>query len=151
MPRGKSANTATEFKSTAPKKRKSNNPNGRTKDPTVDELKGRLEGYFADCDASGKFPTESGMFLYLGLLGKTQKYYLDKPKYNDVWEWAKLKRIDWLENQMVTNPRCAQGCMNALKQEKNGGYTDRNVVSEKSASKELKINLSGVGGKEAAG
>ena len=151
MPRGKANEAASKFESNAPKKRKSNNPGGRPNDPTAAELEAKIDEYFAECDEKGRFPTESGMLLFLGLVGKKREDYLRKPKYKDVWETARDRRIDWLENQMVTNPRCAQGCMNALKQEKNGGYTDRNVVNDKSASKELKINLTGVGGKEAAG
>lgn len=150
MPRGKAAGGAAKFESTAPKKRNSNNPNGRPNDPTPAELEAKIGDYFADCDEKGRFPTESGMLLFLGLVGKKREDYLGKAKYRDVWQAAKDRRIDWLENQMVTNPRCAQGCMNALKQEKNGGYVDKSVSNDRSASKALKINLTGVGGKGAA-
>lgn len=148
MPRGKANDV--QLKSTKPKKRKSNNPDGRPKDPTAKELEAKIDGYFAECDEKGRFPTESGMLLFLGLVGKKREDYLSRAKYQDVWQAARDRRIDWLENQMVTNPRCAQGCMNALKQEKNGGYTDRNVTGGKGTNKELKINLTGVGGKGAA-
>lgn len=154
MPRGKAAKAAVDvaaYDSLPKRQRKSNNPDGRLPDPTVSDMKARVDEYFAECEVSGRFPTESGMFLHLGMIGKKQDDYLRKAKYAEVWEWAKLRRIDWLENQMVTNPRSAQGCMNALKQEKNGGYIDRSSANAGSKNKELKINLAGVGGKEAAG
>ena len=125
-------------------------PGGRPRDPTVEELKASIQEYIDGCEADGRFPTESGMLLFLGLVGKKREDYLGKAKYRDVWQAAKDRRIDWLENQMATNPRCAQGCMNALKQEKNGGYVDKSVSNDRSASKALKINLTGVGGKGAA-
>ena len=64
-------------------------------------------------------------------------------KYAEVWERAKLRRQDWLENKMVTDGRCANGCMNALKQEKNGGYADRTMPENK--PRQLKIVMDGVG------
>ena len=53
-----------------------------------------------------------------------------------------FRRMDWLENQMVTESGRATGCMNALKQEKNGGYADKAGAG---AEKRLVIRLEGVG------
>lgn len=50
--------------------------------------------------------------------------------------------MDWLENQMVTESGRATGCMNALKQEKNGGYADKAGAG---SEKRLVIRLEGVG------
>lgn len=150
MPRGRAIGSGKA--DTTPRKRVSNNPNGRPNDPTVAELEASIDEYFAHCDETGRFPTESGMFLYLGFFGKRLDDYLKKPKYQTTWQKAKLRRMDWLENQMVTSTKNSQGCMNALKQEKNGGYIDRSSANVNSGkAKELKINLTGVGGKEAAG
>lgn len=123
-------------------------PGGRPRDPTVEELKASIQEYIDGCEADGRFPTESGMMIHLGLIGGKGQRYMAKAEYAEVWEWARLVRIDWLENQMVTNPKCATGCMNALKQEKNGGYVDRTVTDNK--PKSLNIKLDGVGGKGAA-
>ena len=49
--------------------------------------------------------------------------------------------MDWLENQMVTESGRSSGCMNALKQEKNGGYADKAALREQ----KLVVCLSGVG------
>lgn len=51
--------------------------------------------------------------------------------------------MDWLENQMVTESGRATGCMNALKQEKNGGYADK--AGQVRGEQKLIICLSGVG------
>ena len=51
--------------------------------------------------------------------------------------------MDWLENQMVTEGGKATGCMNALKQEKNGGYADKG--SQASREQKLVIELKGRG------
>ena len=58
-----------------------------------------------------------------------------------------MRSNDWLENHMVTDGRCANGCMNALKQEKNGGYADRSAPEKK--QKRFSIVMQGVG-KDAA-
>ena len=47
---------------------------------------------------------------------------------------------------MVTDNKRAQGCLNALKQKENGGYTDRPVES---GEKTLKVQIMGVGGWDA--
>ena len=65
-----------------------------------------------------------------------------------MWLGAEEVRSGWWENKMVTDTKCATGCMNALKKEKNGGYVDRTVTDNK--PKSLNIKLDGVGGKGAA-
>lgn len=122
---------------------------GRPRDPTPEELENSIKAYFAKCEAEGRFPTESGMLLYLGWVGEKGERLKKKPQYSVVLESASLYRQDWLENKMVTDGRCANGCMNALKQEKNGGYVDKTQTNNK--QKSLKVIMTGVGGKEAAG
>ena len=63
-------------------------------------------------------------------------------RYRPELERARLRRMDWLENQMVTESGRATGCMNALKQEKNGGYADK---AGRQAEERLVIRLEGVG------
>lgn len=131
-------------------KAKSKNKGGRPPDPTVEELNAAIDAYFESREAEGKFPTESGMLIYLGWIGEKGKRFLEKPAYQEALESASKRRQDWLENKMVTDGRCANGCMNALKQEKNGGYLDRSVAAG-NKQKSLNVRLTGVGGKEAAG
>lgn len=63
--------------------------------------------------------------------------------YKAVFDYAKARRESWLVRKMVAEPKVAAGCMNALKQKKNGGYTDRPIDS---GEKTLNINIGGVGG-----
>ena len=128
----------------AKKTNQERNLGGRPRDPTVDELKESIQEYIDKCEGVGRFPTESGMMIHLGLVGDKMQRYLAKPEYKNVWLRAQQVRID----KMVTDPKCATGCMNALKQEKNGGYVDRTVTDNK--PKSLNIKLDGVGGKGAA-
>ena len=123
-------------------------PGGRPRDPTAEELQAKIQEYMDDCEAKGRFPSQPGMMIYLGLVGDRRRRYLEKAEYADVWEGARDLRKDWLLNRMVTDPKSATGCMNALKQEENGGYLDRSVTDNK--PKSLNIKLDGVGGKGAA-
>lgn len=128
---------------TIPTDDKVRNKGGRPFKEKPEKLEGRVASYFDKCYAEARFPTESGMILYLGLAGKKAQDYLADPAYAEVWERARYRRMDWLENQMVTEPKCANGCMNALKQEKNGGYADRSAPEKK--TKGLVIKMLGVG------
>ncbi|HIS97925.1 MAG TPA: hypothetical protein IAD42_08125 [Candidatus Scatomorpha pullistercoris] len=102
----------------------------------------RIERYFAGREAEGRFPTEAGLLLELGLTEEEYAAYLADERYRPELERARLRRMDWLENQMVTESGRATGCMNALKQEKNGGYADK---AGQGAEKRLVIRLEGVG------
>lgn len=124
------------------------NKGGRPYKETAEKLEARVSSYFDDRAEKGMFPTESGMLLYLGLDGDKLRRYLEDKDYQPVWERAKMRRMDWLENRMVTEQKSANGCMNALKQEKNGGYADKSAAPEKK-TKRFSINWSGVG-KDAA-
>ena len=80
----------------------------RPRKETAAQLRERIERYFERRQAEGRFPTEAGMLLELGL----------------------------------SEAGRATGCMNALKQEKNGGYADKAGAG---AEKRLVIRLEGVG------
>lgn len=107
-----------------------------------------VEKYFAMCEEEGIFPDFAGMkgFLKLSKQDIDEMISKDNPDHADyqyIFEVAQDRRESWLARKMVTEPKVATGCMNALKQEKNGGYMD------KSADKPLqpiKIEIAGVGG-----
>ena len=81
-------------------------PGGRPRDPTAEELKASIQEYIDGCDETDRFPTESGMMIHLELVGDKMPRYLAKHEYKNVWLWAQQVRIDWLENKMVTDPKC---------------------------------------------
>lgn len=103
----------------------------------------KVDKYFNSCIAAEKFPSEPGLILHLGIEAAAYQKMCVDAWYSAVFEKAKLQRMDWLENRMVTEPKLAQGCKNALTQEKNGGYVDKAVPEAK--ARKLTISLSGVG------
>lgn len=66
--------------------------------------------------------------------------------FKEVLDEAAARRESYLVRIMVTDNKRAQGCLNALKQKENGGYTDRPAESQE---KTLKVQILGVGGWEA--
>lgn len=100
------------------------------------KLQSRVNEYFANCEESGVFPDEKGMYVYLGVFKEDIEEYISEsnPKadeYSRILKLAQYRRESWLSRNMVADQRMAQGCMNALKQEQNGGYTTRPVVDNK--------------------
>ncbi len=115
---------------------------GRSKTQRAAEMRGEIDRYFAQRRAEGRFPTEAGMLLALDLSEEEYKKLSEARLFKKEFDRARLARNDWLENQMVTESGRASGCMNALKQEKNGGYADKGAGPRE---QKLVICLSGVG------
>lgn len=116
---------------------------GKSKTERARELRKGIDEYFDERTARGRFPTEAGMLLALGLSEERYAALRRELIFAREFERARLARMDWLENQMVTEGGKASGCMNALKQEKNGGYADRAAAG--SREQKLVIELKGVG------
>ena len=113
----------------------------KTRRQRAAELRERIEAYFEKRAAQGRFPTEAGLLLERGLGEEEYGKMRADRLFGAEFERARLARMDWLENQMVTESGRATGCMNALKQEKNGGYADKAALREQ----KLVVCLSGVG------
>lgn len=116
---------------------------GKSKTERAREIRKGIDEYFDERTARGRFPTEAGMLLALGLSEERYAALRRERIFAREFERARLARMDWLENQMVTEGGKASGCMNALKQEKNGGYADRTAAG--SREQKLVIELKGVG------
>ena len=116
---------------------------GKSKTERARELRKGIDEYFDERTARGRFPTEAGMLLALGLSEERYAALRRERIFGREFERARLARMDWLENQMVTEGGKASGCMNALKQGKNGGYADRAAAG--SREQKLVIELKGVG------
>lgn len=111
---------------------------------TPEDLRELIDDYFKECrgkdpDDPGSFPDEAGMINYIqdrcspnedvdaffhncvheSVVGD------DAVLFRRILERARRTRRSWLERTMVSSPKLATGCMNALKQEQNGGYIDR--------------------------
>lgn len=103
------------------------------KEPVV--LKKAVDRYFASCELTGSFPDFAGMKVALQLYDSDIDAFMsednpDREAYREVLENARDRRESWLSRRMVEEPKCANGCMNALKQEKNGGYMDKGKDKE---------------------
>ena len=109
-----------------------------------EELKAVVDEYFEKTEANGEFPDYAGMKIYIGLKDeRTIKSYCEAdPAYADIFETAKLKRESFLVRIMTKDNKRAQGCLNALKQEANGGYTDKPVDT---GERKLVIEMRGIG------
>lgn len=132
----------TEWKKTGPKRKYS-----------PEELRAKVEEFLAECERKNTPPLLPQMLLYLGIGRSTMDRWCN-PKdcdqadeYAEVFEFAQLNREGYLLARMVSDNKLAQGCLNALKQKENGGYTDRPVDSGET---KVTINLMGVGGEAAA-
>ena len=120
---------------------------------TPEKLRAAIAAYFKDCEEKDTFPDYAGMCLYLKISKKTLDKYCDPEDnqdtadaFREVLEEAANMRESYLVRIMVTDNKRAQGCLNALKQKENGGYTDRPADSQE---KTLKVQILGVGGWDA--
>lgn len=111
---------------------------------TPEEFGKRVRWYFHDCEeVKNVFPDESGMLNLLEISDSEYEALKRTRDYGKIIMWARRKRTSWLERHMVENGRAANGCMNALKQEKNGGYADRSATPVKEDRK-LIVKLVGI-------
>lgn len=120
---------------------------------TPQKLADAIEEYFEEMDEKGVFPDLAGMRLHLGISQATLNAYSngegeEAQAYRDVLEAAKDRRESWLARRMVTEPKSANGCMNALKQPANGGYIDKPMMD--TGERKLTINLVNIAGGEDA-
>lgn len=119
---------------------------------TPEKLRAAIADYMNDCGKKEVFPDFAGMCLALKISKATLKKYCDPEQnenaeaFKDVLDEAAAMRESYLVRIMVTDNKRAQGCLNALKQPENGGYTDRPAES---GEKTLKVQIMGVGGWDA--
>ena len=125
---------------------------------TPEDMKRQVDRYHAEREEKGEFPTFAGLLRYIGISKRTYYRYMnteepdpemseeDRKGFRKVFEDAQLRREDWLEKQMVSEARLANGCMNSLKQPQNGGFKDR---FEGEIDTKITVNFTGVGGENA--
>lgn len=117
------------------------------------DLENAINEYFAISEGKGEFPDAAGMRLFLNISKRTLDAYSsgeteEAQAYRDVLDAAKDRRESWLARRMVTEPKAANGCMNALKQPDNGGYIDKPI--QETGERKLTINLVHIKGGEEA-
>ena len=125
---------------------------------TPEDMKRNVDRYMAERLEKDEMPTFAGMLKFLGISKRTYYRYMDddnrdesmtdeeRHAYRKIFEEAQLIREDFLERRMVSEPRLANGCMNALKQPQNGGFKDK-IEGEIDAR--ITVNVIGCGGENA--
>lgn len=110
---------------------------------TPEEFEKRVRLYHRDCEETKNvFPDEAGLLNFLDIEDDEYNELRSDKRYARAILWAKRRRTSWLERQMVVNNKAAMGCMNALKQEKNGGYSDRG--QQVNTERKLIVKLEGM-------
>lgn len=110
---------------------------------TVEEAKKKILFYFRDCEETRLvFPDEAGMLNFLDISDEEYEEMKKTAGYDKLVLWARRRRTSWLERMMVTGAKGSAGCMNALKQEKNGGYSEKSDNTPK--ERKLIVKLEGV-------
>lgn len=113
------------------------------------EFNKAVDAYFDKCAENDEYPDYAGMLISLKIYDKAEAQAMmaddapDGEEFRRIFNSAKLRRESWLARHMVADNKKANGCMNALKQEENGGYSDRKVES---GEKTLKIKVDGISG-----
>jgi hypothetical protein len=95
-----------------------------------------VDEYFTECNELGVFPDEKGMYVFMNIFEEDIEPLIseenpDAEEYLRILKLARYRRESWLSRNMVADNKMASGCMNALKQEQNGGYTDRPIADKK--------------------
>ena len=109
----------------------------------ADELRKVVNTYFSMVEAKGEFPDYAGMKIFIGIKSDKEIERLCKdPEFADVFDEAELRRESYLVRKMTRDNKAANGCLNALKQKRNGGYSDRPAENKE---RKLIIDLKGIG------
>ena len=114
------------------------------KDLTPEQLRAAIDNYFLQNEKKGEFPDYAGMLVYLGNAEDDDVAVLcdENPEIRKLFAYAKKRRESFLIRRMTRDNKLANGCMNALKQPINGGYSDKN---QKKEDRKLIIDFRGIG------
>ena len=107
-----------------------------------------VDRYFDICKETDEFPDYAGMLLHLQIDKETAAAMCadgapDAAEFQRIFNIASMRRESWLARHMVADNKKANGCMNALKQEENGGYSDRKMDS---GEKTLRVKIDQIAG-----
>lgn len=106
-----------------------------------------VDEYFEICKKEGVLPDYAGMLLHCQIdreiAQQMQTDWPDVEEFRRIFGIAKLRRESWIARRMAVDNKAANGCMNLLKQEENGGYIDR---PSKASEKKVVVDISGIKG-----
>lgn len=109
-----------------------------------------VDKYFEDCAQDPNvLPDYAGMLLALQI-DKEDAKVMQTPEWPDYEEFqrifsiAQLRRESWIARRMAVDNKAANGCFNLLKQEENGGYSDRGAL--RTQEKKVAVKIEGIKG-----
>lgn len=136
--------------------------NSKTTKVSAEELEQAVNDFFAMREEQQSFPDEPGMIVFIcdrfGISFGTYRRYNENDSEDEeniykehaqILTRARLLRESWLCTRMATDNKAAQGCLNNLKQPKNGGYIDK--PSNDAGAATITLRIDGVGGSAAFG
>lgn len=114
------------------------------RDLTPEQLKAAMDNYFKTNESKGEFPDYAGMLIYLGNASEDDVTIAcqENPEIGRMFDYAKKRRESFLIRRMTRDAKLAGGCMNALKQPINGGYSDK---AKEKPERKLIIDFRGIG------
>lgn len=114
------------------------------RDLKPEQLKAAIDNYFKMNEAKGDFPDYAGMLIYLGNASEDDVTIACKEnsEIGKLFDYAKKRRESFLIRRMTRDSKNASGCMNALKQSINGGYSDK---AKDKGERKLIIDFKGIG------
>lgn len=112
---------------------------------TPEEFEKKVKEYIFDVEEKrNTFPDEAGMLNYLDIEDEEYEAMQNDKDYKPILRFARRRRTSWLERAMVSDNKKATGCLNALKQEKNGGYQDK---PSENKDRKIVVRLEGIADK----
>ena len=107
-------------------------------------LKARIarvsEEYFDECTREGRYPSEAGLILRLGVSEERYRELCEREDTAGVLERARLRRLEWLESRLARGGTGVTGLMTVLRREDEPEGGEGRLI----------IRLEGLGGAEAA-
>lgn len=98
---------------------------------SAEELRVQVQDYIAQCAQAELFPDCAGMRVFLGLSREDMEKISEDKDCKAVLDYAADCRESWLVRRMTQDNKVTTGCINALKQSENGGYTDKPQTDKK--------------------
>lgn len=119
---------------------------------TALRVKRRLRDYLDGCEAAEYYPTDYDLMKLFGISARQLDYWVSggKTERVDYAEFAPVMkelvayREHCLVRKLLSDPKGASGTIFALKQKKNGGYTDKQE-SEIGGAIQIDVKLQGGG------
>lgn len=103
-------------------------PETRGRKPTYNDpkvLRQKVDDYFQECEEKRVFADYAGLRIHLKLSKQDIEDLCEDEAYRAIFDYARDRRESALVRRMVTDPKAAQGCKNALAMPENGGYNDK--------------------------